>query len=134
MCPPPPAQVVTGSSDGLLRLISIQPNKLLGVVGEHSDFPVETVVLSHDRKVGACAGCRARARALSNTRACQYLVSASHDNKVKFWNIEYLFEEDDGEEAPMDVVPAQADGGGEKVRGLVGLLTRTRRRIVIRLR
>jgi WD repeat-containing protein 55 len=68
---------VTGSSDGLLRLISLEPNKLLGVVGEHSDLPVEALELSRDRK---------------------YIVSASHDNKIKFWNIEYLYDDGDDEE------------------------------------
>ena len=33
--------LLTGSSDGLIRVVSIQPNKILGVVGDHDDFPVE---------------------------------------------------------------------------------------------
>ena len=41
--------VLTGSQDGLIRIISILPNSMLGVVGEHGDFPVETLALSHDR-------------------------------------------------------------------------------------
>jgi len=28
--------VLTGSSDGLIRILSIQPNRMLGVLGEHS--------------------------------------------------------------------------------------------------
>lgn len=28
--------IVTGSSDGMLRVVSIQPNKLVGVLGEHA--------------------------------------------------------------------------------------------------
>jgi hypothetical protein len=28
--------ILTGSSDGLIRVLSIQPNKMLGVLGEHS--------------------------------------------------------------------------------------------------
>lgn len=89
--------IVTGSSDGLLRLISIQPNRLLGVIGEHADFPVEALRLSHDRK---------------------FVASASHDNKIKLWNIAYLFE-DDQEERPMDVDeedPAPAEEEGEEER------------------
>jgi WD40 repeat protein len=31
----------TGSSDGLVRLINVHPNTLVGVLGEHGDFPVE---------------------------------------------------------------------------------------------
>ena len=40
--------VLTGSQDGLIRVISILPNRMLGVVGEHGDFPVEALALSHD--------------------------------------------------------------------------------------
>ena len=36
--------MVTGSSDGLVRVVSIQPNKVLGVLGDHDDFPVEGMV------------------------------------------------------------------------------------------
>lgn len=28
--------VLTGSSDGLIRVVSLQPNKMLGVLGEHA--------------------------------------------------------------------------------------------------
>jgi hypothetical protein len=31
----------TGSSDGLVRVVQLHPNKLVGVVGEHQDFPIE---------------------------------------------------------------------------------------------
>ena len=40
--------VMTGSSDGLIRIISILPNKMLGVVGQHSDWPVERLACSAD--------------------------------------------------------------------------------------
>lgn len=42
--------VFTGSSDGMIRIVQILPNRLLGVVGEHSDCPVERMTLSPDRK------------------------------------------------------------------------------------
>ena len=47
--------------------MNILPNRLLGTVGEHEDFPVENLSKSH-----------------CNT----YLASCSHDQKIKFWNIE----------------------------------------------
>jgi hypothetical protein len=90
--------VITGSSDGLLRIVSVLPNKLLGVVGDHGgDFPIEAISMSFNKGL---------------------LASASHDNRIKFWNINYLFEEDDdddddGEEAPMD----EADDGEVDNRG-----------------
>ena len=33
--------ILTGSSDGLIRLVNIQPHKLVGVLGDHGDFPVK---------------------------------------------------------------------------------------------
>jgi hypothetical protein len=35
----------TGSSDGLVRLINIHPNTLVGVLGEHGDFPIERLCM-----------------------------------------------------------------------------------------
>jgi len=62
----------------LCRIVSIEPSDLVGIVGEHEDFPVERMRLSHDSK---------------------YLASSSHDNSIKFWNIQYLYDEDaEGEE------------------------------------
>ncbi len=54
--------VVSGSSDGLLRIVQLYPHKLLGVVGEHGEYPIECVRLSGDKTV---------------------LGSSSHDQSVK---------------------------------------------------
>jgi len=68
--------VITGSSDGLLRVINILPNKLIGVVGHHADdMPVERLVLSADRAV---------------------LASMSHDSCVKLWDMSILQDDDSG--------------------------------------
>eukprot|EP00976_Prorocentrum_cordatum_P050352 1016422-Prorocentrum_minimum.AAC.1 len=42
--------VFTGSSDGIIRLVQILPNKLMGVVGEHMDCPIERLAISPDRR------------------------------------------------------------------------------------
>ncbi|KAF9101221.1 hypothetical protein BGX27_011562 [Mortierella sp. AM989] len=73
--------VATGSSDGIIRVIDILPNKFQGIVGEHEDFPIECIRLSHDKT---------------------YLASCSHDDTVRFWDVRYLTgeeEEDDNQEA-----------------------------------
>ena len=50
------------------RAVSILPNRFLGVVGQHDDdFPVENLSLSRDGL---------------------YLASCSHDQTIKFWNLE----------------------------------------------
>lgn len=79
--------ICTGSSDGIIRVVSILPNKLLGVIGEHQDFPIEKLKMSHDSK---------------------FLASSSHDNTVKFWNVQFLYERDEetgneGEENGEDI-------------------------------
>lgn len=43
--------VLTGSSDGAVRILNVLPNKLLGVVGSHEGFPVERLALSADKRV-----------------------------------------------------------------------------------
>lgn len=69
--------VLTGSSDGIIRVVSIQPDKFLGLLGDHEDFPVESIKFSRDKT---------------------WIGSVSHDDKIRFWHAEYLFEEDDDDE------------------------------------
>ncbi|XP_048774023.2 WD repeat-containing protein 55-like isoform X2 [Ostrea edulis] len=61
--------VCTGSSDGIVRAVHILPNRFLGVVGEHDEFPIENLSLSHDKI---------------------FLASCSHDQTVKFWKVDNL--------------------------------------------
>ncbi|KAJ2773523.1 WD domain repeat-containing protein 55 [Coemansia nantahalensis] len=72
---------VTGSSDGLLRIVQFFPHKLVGVAGDHQALPVEKVVLSHDQ---------------------QWLASCSHDHMVHFWDIGYIFNDDSDSESQHD--------------------------------
>ena len=73
--------IITGASDGLLRIVQIQPNKLLGVVGEHEDFPIERIALDRTHRL---------------------LGSCSHDLTVKFWDISYLYDEDEKDSEGSD--------------------------------
>ncbi|KAL6771918.1 hypothetical protein ACKKBG_A28285 [Auxenochlorella protothecoides x Auxenochlorella symbiontica] len=89
--------IVTGSSDGMLRVVSLQPNKLVGVLGEHADYPIERLALRSDG---------------------QMLASASHDQTVKLWDLadEEESEEEGGkkeEEGAMSkCLPAEEGRGG----------------------
>ena len=38
--------VLTGSTDGLIRLVQLHPNKLLSILGTHDDFPIECMRMS----------------------------------------------------------------------------------------
>ena len=73
--------ILTGSSDGIIRVLSIQPNKMLGVLGEHSDFDIERIVLSADKS---------------------RLASISHDHTIKLWDSGMLLAEDDDDEQDED--------------------------------
>jgi WD40 repeat protein len=53
------------------RAVSILPNRFVGVVGEHGEFPIEQISLSPERNI---------------------LASCSHDQKIKFWNVEHFRE------------------------------------------
>eukprot|EP01052_Picozoa_sp_SAG31_P041077 SAG31_NODE_6126_length_2158_cov_0.930549_2_plen_167_part_00 len=68
--------------DDLSATHQIQPHKLVGVVGDHSQMvngeptglPIERIVLSNDKSV---------------------LCSSSHDSTVKVWDVAYLIESED---------------------------------------
>lgn len=68
--------------------MQVHPNKLLGLIGDHEDFPVEVLKFSHDKRL---------------------VGSVSHTNKVHFWDVGYLFDDDgDDEDAAEE---ADEDGG-----------------------
>ena len=87
-------------------MVQLHPNKLVGVLGEHADFPVERMQLSRDRV---------------------YVGSCSHDKSVRFWNVSGITvgggggsgggEGDDSEFEDADDSDADVDMG-EVVPGL----------------
>ncbi|XP_014612590.1 PREDICTED: WD repeat-containing protein 55 homolog [Polistes canadensis] len=60
--------VITGGEDGILRATSLFPHHNLGVVGQHN-FPIEALDINRDGTL---------------------IASSSHNNDIKFWNVEYL--------------------------------------------
>ena len=84
--------ILTGSSDGLIRVLNIQPNKMLGVLGEHSNFDIERIVFCPDK-------------------SC--LASISHDNDIKLWNAGLLLEDDSESDADEEHDDHEAKDGGE---------------------
>lgn len=69
--------ILTGSSDGLIRVVQLLPTKLLGIVADHGDFPVERVVV--DR---AGEG--------------RWVGSVGHEDVLKLTDLKDIFE-DEGE-------------------------------------
>ncbi|KAL9249819.1 WD repeat-containing protein [Drosera capensis] len=65
-------RIVTGSSSGVISLVNILPNRVLQPIAEHSEYPVERLAFSHDKKV---------------------LSSLSHDHVMKLWDMDELLQD-----------------------------------------
>jgi WD repeat-containing protein 55 len=85
--------LLTGAEDGLIRVVSVQPNTVLGVIGDHESFPVEGFAFTQNRDM---------------------LASYSHDSCVRFWDLEIL-REDEG-----DDINDGGDGGSTSDEGITG--------------
>eukprot|EP00058_Branchiostoma_floridae_P012884 XP_002598372.1 hypothetical protein BRAFLDRAFT_69729 [Branchiostoma floridae] len=64
--------VCTGSMDGVIRAVNILPNRFMGVVGEHEEFPIEQIRITPNSEM---------------------IASCSHDQKIKFWHVAHLEKE-----------------------------------------
>ncbi|GAX25565.1 hypothetical protein FisN_28Hh034 [Fistulifera solaris] len=88
--------LLTGSSDGLIRVVTVHPDKFLGVLGDHEEFPIEKLAFTSDRK---------------------YIGSLSHDNLIRLWDAAILGEDYDGDAkmsaAPTVHVTSEAHSGDE---------------------
>lgn len=85
--------LLTGSSDGLLRVVSIHPDKFLGVLGDHGGFPIEKLEFNADRN---------------------FVGSLTHDNFIRLWDArilqeDYEWKSDDGDAGMAEsALPAAA--------------------------
>lgn len=64
-------RLITGSYNGLISLVGILPNRIIQPIAEHSEYPVERLALSHDKKI---------------------LGSISHDQILKLWDMDELLQ------------------------------------------
>jgi WD40 repeat protein len=90
--------LLTGSSDGIIRVVQIHPDKLLGVLGDdHGGFPIEKLEFNSNRHV---------------------VGSVSHDSYVRLWDARVLdegYNDDDGDEiAELKPPPAAAAAAAPK--------------------
>jgi len=60
----------------MIRALQVYPNKLLGVIGDHGEFPIERMKISRDGR---------------------WLGSASHDESLKLTDIKDCLEESDND-------------------------------------
>ncbi|XVF61005.1 hypothetical protein PTKIN_Ptkin08bG0093400 [Pterospermum kingtungense] len=59
-------KLIAGSENGLISLVGILPNRIIQPIAEHSEYPVEGLAFSHDRR---------------------FLGSISHDQTLKLWDL-----------------------------------------------
>lgn len=71
--------ILTGSSDGLLRAVQLLPTKLVGVIADHGDFPIERV---HVDMAGTG----------------RWVGSAGHEEVLKMTDLKDVFEDEDEDE------------------------------------
>ncbi|XP_068642871.1 WD repeat-containing protein 55-like [Aristolochia californica] len=82
--------LISGSEDGVIRLMGILPNRIIQPIAEHSEYPVERLAFSHDRK---------------------FLGSISHDQMLKLWNLEELLGSDqNASKSQLAAVESDDDG------------------------
>jgi WD repeat-containing protein 55 len=79
--------LLTASSDGVIRILQVHPNRLLGVLGEHGQFDIERLAANGEKSL---------------------LASASHDNSVKVWDLSLLADDGDNDEQE------ESEQGGER--------------------
>jgi WD40 repeat protein len=93
------SSILTGSSDGLIRAVSIQPNRILGIIGDHEDFPVE---------------------GMQKDREGKFLGSYSHDDVLRFWDISMFIGDEDDDDNQID---SESDGDDMEVADSSGVIT-----------
>ena len=71
------ATLLTGSSDGLIRVVTLHPNKVLGVLGDHDGFPIEHLQFNASKS---------------------FVGSISHDPYIRLWDTKVLHDDDDDDE------------------------------------
>ncbi|KAK2404014.1 WD repeat-containing protein [Trifolium repens] len=64
-------RIITGSENGMINLVGILPNRIIQPIAEHSEYPVECLAFSHDRK---------------------FLGSIAHDQMLKLWDLDNILQ------------------------------------------
>lgn len=84
--------IITGCDDGIIRIVSILPNKILGVISaQGEEIGISNLSLSHDRKY----------------------LTACVDTSVHFWNVSILFDDDGEPEAGIEEEDQVVEEDGE---------------------
>jgi WD repeat-containing protein 55 len=88
--------ILTGSSDGLVRVVDVFPTKLSGIAADHGDFPVERIAVSDSLMQATLSS-----KDSDNERDLGrwWIGSIGHDDNLKLTSLGELFGlEDEGNE------------------------------------
>ncbi|KAI0634224.1 WD40 repeat-like protein [Trametes polyzona] len=85
--------ILTGSSDGLLRAVQLLPTKLLGVIADHGEFPIERIAVD--------MGGEGR-----------WVGSAGHEEVLKLTDLKEVFEDEDEEDGDGQEEDEDSDAEG----------------------
>lgn len=77
----------------MIRVLQVYPNKLLGVIGDHGEFPIERMKISRDGR---------------------WLGSASHDEALKMTDIKDCLEDSDSDEKEKEGEDVRAASDSEE--------------------
>lgn len=89
--------ILTGSSDGLVRVVEVLPSKLVGVVADHGNFPVERVRVDREGEGN-------------------WVASVGHEEVLKLTDLREVFEDGNGDESEAEEKDESEDsdaGAGE---------------------
>ncbi|BAT91115.1 hypothetical protein LR48_Vigan08g189800 [Vigna angularis] len=99
-------RIITGSENGIINLVGILPNRVIQPIAEHSEYPVECLAFSHDRK---------------------FLGSIGHDQMLKLWDLDSILQDtkntqtnetgaidSDDEEMELDNDPSKLSRGNKR--------------------
>lgn len=90
--------LITGTENGLINLVGISPNRIIQPIAEHSEYPIEGLAFSHDKK---------------------FLGSISHDEILKLWDLDDLLQnyQKDTDDMDDDTNFPKASQGGTGTNG-----------------
>jgi len=84
--------ILTGSSDGLVRVVELLPSKLVGVVADHGDFPVERVKVDRSGEG-------------------DWVGSVGHEEVLKLTDLREVFEDEDSDEGEGESASDKGEEG-----------------------
>lgn len=87
--------ILTGSSDGLLRVIELLPTRVVGVIADHGDFPIERIAID-------LAG------------EGRWVGSVGHDEVLRLTDLREVLEDEDEHDTKAEDDNGEGDASGDE--------------------